>query len=498
MQKDCLIALDVGSVAGRSAVFDVEGRLLGVAMEEWTPRVPDDEPLGSEFDPHEVWAALCRTTRLALEQAGLSPQTVRGLSATSQRDGVVFLDACGHEIYCGTNRDIRGALYAEDIARQFGSLIYQVTGRWPLGLDALARLWWFRLQRPDVFQRLAHLCMISDWLIFRLSGRFCSEPTNASSSMLFDVVECAWSPELAALVGFSMEICPPCCPPGTAVGALTAPAAEALGLPAGIPVVTGAGDSQAACLGCNAFEDGATTVIAGTTMPLQMVLAQPVLDDSHRPHLGAHVVPGRWVLESNAGLAGAAYRWFCEAFVGKGVPAYHKLEREARASRPGEAMAVLGPQIADFHELTFPPKSTFAFPYLGGVERLPTRGSLARAILENIAYAVRGNLEQLAAVGGQQPDTLNLCGGLSRSPLFTQIVADVCQRRVQVPTVRETSSLGAVICAAVGARLYPDLLSAAQAMAHWEPIVEPQPATARIYKGLYRQWTRLFEQARRL
>ena len=498
MTTDCLIALDAGSGAGRSAVFDWEGHLLGSAMEEWTLRVPEDEPLGSEFDPNEVWAALCRTTRQALEQAGLCSRTVRGVSATSQRDGVVFLDANGQEIYCSTNRDIRGALYAEDIARQFGSMIYQVTGRWPLGLDAMARLWWFRLQRPHIFQRLAHLCMISDWLIYRLSGQLCSEPTNASSSMLFDIMECAWSPELAALAGSSAEICPPCCMPGTAVGTLTEQAAKALGLPAGIPVAAGAGDSQAACLGCSAFDDGATTVIAGTTMPLQMVLPHPILDELHRLHLGAYVVPGRWVLESNAGLAGASYRWFCEAFVGTGAAAYHKLEREMLKARPGEAKATVGPQIADFHELAFPPKSAFVFPYLGGVERPPTRGSLARAILENIAYAARGNLQQLATASGLQPDTVNLCGGLARSPLFAQIVADVCQRKVHVPTVREASSLGAAICAAVGAGLYPNLVSAARAMVHWEPTVEPDPANARVYKGLYRQWTHLFEQARQL
>jgi len=498
MKRDCVIALDAGSGSGRSAVFDLEGNQLGMAAQDWQPRVPEDEPLGSEFEPEEMWAVLCRLTRQALDQAGVDPQAVRAISATSQRDGVVFLDADGRELHCSTNRDARGVLHAEDIAREFGETIYAVTGRWPLGLDAGARLWWFRLHAPQVFERVAQVCMISDWLTYRLCGVVCSEPTNASSSMLFDVVECSWSNELAECLGYSSQLYPTCYHPGEQVGALTAQAADALGLPQGIPVAAGAGDSQAAGVGCAAFEEGATTVIAGTTMPVQIVLAHPVFDELHRLHLGAYAIPGRWVLESNSGLAGVAYRWFCEAFVGEGAAAYTALEEEMRGAGPGEVLAVVGPQVADFRELAFPPKSTFVFPFLGGVERAPNRGAFGRSILENVAYAVRANVEQLVQISGQDVTKLNVCGGLARSGLFVQIVADVCQQAVQVPRVREASCLGAAICAAVGAGVYPDLPSAAEAMVHWEPSTEPSPANARAYRGLYRNWIKLLPKARGL
>jgi sugar (pentulose or hexulose) kinase len=498
MKIDCIIALDAGSGSGRSAILDLEGTLLGSAAEDWSPRVPEDEPLGSEFDPQEMWAVLSSTTRRAVEQAGVDPQAVRGISATSQRDGAVFLDADGRELHCSTNRDARGVLHAEDIAKEFGETIHSIAGRWPLGLGAMARLWWFRVHSPEVYERIARVCMISDWLTYRLCGEVCSEPTNASSSLLFDVVECTWSSELAECLGYSSQLYPPCYYPGERVGTLTASAAEALGLPEGIPVAAGAGDSQAACLGCAAFEDGATTVIAGTTMPVQMVLSHPVFDELHRLHLGAYVTPGRWVLESNGGIAGTCYRWFCEAFVGKGPSAYETLEEEMREVAPGEVLAVLGPQVADFRELSFPPKSTFVFPFLGGTEEPPRRGAFARAILENIAYAARANVEQLEGISGQDTTSLNLCGGLARSQLLAQLIADVSQRPIHVPTVREASSLGAAICAAVGGEIYPDLPAAANAMVHWEPVVEPDPAKARRYRGLYRKWTKLFEKARGL
>jgi len=498
MKPDCVIALDAGSGSGRSAVFDFEGHLLSVAAEDWSPRVPADEPLGSEFDPQEMWDVLARITRQALEEAGVAPKTVRAISTTSQRDGTVFLDAQGHEIHCCTNRDARGVLHAEDIASACGETIHRITGRSPLGMSAMARLWWFRAHRPQVYERISHVLMISDWLTYRLCGNICSEPTNASSSMLFDVVQHAWSSELAELLDYPAQLGPPCYHPGDVAGTLTRSAAGMLGLQEDIPVAVGAADSQAACLGCAAFDDGATTIIAGSTIPVQMVLSHPLCDESHRLQLGAYVTPDRWVLESNGGIAGTCYRWFCDTFVGQGPSAYATLEEEMQAVDPGEVLAVLGPQVADFRELSFPPKSTFVFPFLGGAEHPPSRGAFARAILENMGYATRGNVEQLVETSGQEVTSLNLCGGLARSALLAQIIADVSQRPVRMPIVHEASCLGAAICAAVGARVYPDLSAAAKAMVHWEPVVEPDPAKVRRYRGLYRKWIKLFEKARGL
>ncbi|MBC7264430.1 MAG: FGGY-family carbohydrate kinase [Chloroflexi bacterium] len=500
MKRDCVVALDAGSGSGRTVILDLEGNLLGAAAEEWTFHVPADEPFGSEFDPGEMWTTLARTTRRALSRAGIAPDLVCAISATSQRDGVVFLDAQGKEVHCSTNRDARGVLHAEEIARQFGELIYRTCGRWPLGLDAAARLWWFRIHRPEVYARIARIQMISDWLIYRLCGCTYSEPTNASSSLLFDVSRCQWSEELVRALDFATEICPPCASPGTVAGTLTPQAAKALSLPVGIPVAIGAGDSQAACLGCAAFDDGTTTVIAGTTLPVQMVLSAPVFDALHRVHTGAYVVPDHWVLESNGGIAGAAYRWFSETFAPSeaGGPDFERLEREAATATAGGVMAVLGPQVADFSSLPFPPPSLFVFPFVGALERPLTRGMFARAVLENVAYATRGNVEQLEEISGRVALSLNLCGGLTHSATLVQIVADVCNRPVRVPLVREASSVGAAICAAVGAGAFPDLRSAAQAMVHWEPLVEPDPSSARRYRGLYRKWLGLFEKARGL
>jgi autoinducer 2 (AI-2) kinase len=118
---------------------------------------------------------------------------------------------------------------------------------------------------------------------------------------------------------------------------------------------------------------------------------------------------------------------------------------------------------------------------------------MARAVLENVAFALRGNLSQLQELSGREVKALSLCGGLSRSPLFNQIVADVCQVPVEVPATWEASGLGAAMCAAVGAGSYDDLEQAAEGMAQGRETWEPDPGMRTKYRTLYKRWFKTYQ-----
>lgn len=495
-QATHLLVLDAGTASLRAAVFDGEGHCLGYATTPWALAETQDPLMMREFDPEATWAAMTKAARRALEEAGVRPETIKGIAATGQRDGCVLLDDEGHELCCALNRDARGVAYADEIADDFGQRVFRTTGRWPLGLDVLERLWWFRRERNRTYRRIAHFLMIADWLTYRLSGALCSEPTSACSSLLFDIQRRSWALELADAIDVPVEVFPSVVAPGTAAGSLRGAPAEELGLPEGIPVVVAAADTQAAALGCGALEEGDTVAVAGTTMPILTVLTEPRLDPARRLQTGVHPLADRWILEANAGLAGAIYRWFAETFTGP-EPDYARLEEEANAAQPGEVLAAMGPQPADFSTLRIPPPSVLRFRFLGMLDEPPRRGAFARAIMENVAYAIKANLEQLEAAADRPVTSLHLCGGLSRSSLLAQIVADVCQRPVHVPSVRQASWLGTAICAAVGVGLYPDLRAATRAMVRHEAPIEPS-INARRYRGLYAHWQALLEKASNL
>lgn len=493
-KEGALLALDAGSGGGRCLIVDTAGTQLATAYEPWQFRTPAGVPMGAEFDPEEFWKILCAMTRRAMREAGVGPDEILGLGCTSLRDGVVFLDAGGREVYAGSNRDARGIALGGEMQKKWGELMTPLTGRTPLGLDAAAHLLWYKRSRPEEFGRIRHLLMVSDWMVYRLTGEFTSDPSNASSSQLFDVNTGKWSAKIAAALEVPETIFPKVLFPGEVAGRLAPKAAEELGLAAGLPVSAGAGDSQAGCLGSGAVEEGQTTVIAGTTIPVQMTLARPVHDPSRRIWVGAHAVPGRWSLEANGGPAGTVYAWVREDIYPDLGPAdaeaYGRINEAAAAESPGQVFAFLGPQVCDFSKLSFPPMTALLAPTMGpGVPF--TRPGLARAVLENIAFATRGNVLRCEEVSGLASTDVFVCGGLSRGRPFVQILADVLERPVKVPVVRETTALGAAMAAAVAAGVYPDIFTAAAAMARTEDTVEPSPETAKKYKGIVRRWESL-------
>jgi autoinducer 2 (AI-2) kinase len=473
-------------------VVDGEGRQVALASDD-VPLVRDEEVPGSmEFDPHAMWDTFVRLTREAL--AEVSTEEVAAICTTSFRDGVVFLDGEGQVLYAGSNRDARSVTQGFQMAQRHGERIYAATGRWPLGTDAAAHLLWMREFRPYVYERIHRVLMVSDWLAYELCGVCFSEPSNASSSLLFDVKERKWSSQVVELLELSPSILPPLRSPGAVAGEFLPQVAESLGLPVQTPVVVGLADSQAACLSCGAESDGDTVVIAGSTMPLQMTLEEPLMDERHRTWTGAHALDDLWSLECSAGLAGIAYEWLGQSFC-EGQPledAYALLNAEAEQEAPGSVLAFLGPWIADHGRLEFPARVGFLAPFPMRFEPPLTRPKMARSVLENIAFALRGNLEQLIDISGREVETLAVCGGLSKSRLFDQLVADVCQTPVRVPASDEASGLGAAMCAAVGGGLYSDLRQAAKRMSRWGEMVEPDPTRRMTYRTLYRRWLKAY------
>lgn len=505
-KDDLLMVLDAGGGGGRCLLVDTSGREVSYAYRPWTMKVPPENPMGSIFDPDEWWPALLDAAREALARAGGAADNAAGgtgrkrrvlaISTTSIRDSAVFLDEAGHELYCGTNRDGRGLEFGFELAQTVGETQWRVTGRWPLGLDLVARLLWFRRYQPEVFARIRHVLPINTWLTYRLCGEYTAEPSNASSSGLFDVDHGVWSEELRAAHGFDAGLFPPVSWPGQVAGRLSPWVAAQLGLEPGLPVVTGLADSQAGCLGSAAWSPGDTVVIAGTTAPVMQVTDAPFHDATHRIWAGAYAVPGLYVVESNAGIAGTVYSWYASTFVPEAGPAgsgetgpgdrrspYDILEAEVAAAPAGQILAWLGPNVANFSSLSFPMEAQIRFPALG-VFCTPTRGALARAVFENIAYAVRGNVDQLPA----KPGVIRLCGGLARSRAFAGILAAALNTPVMVPAVREATGTGAAIAAAVGAGVYPDLAAAMKAMVSLPETFAPDTVLAGQYEGPYAAW----------
>lgn len=488
-----LVVLDAGTGGAKCTVFDAHGRLLGAGSETWTYEVRANPhlPLLKEygFDPHAFWAVLARCTRAALAQAGVAPGDIAGVATTSQREGCVFLDAAGREVYAGPNLDSRGFAEGLEILGELGGeQLYAVTGHSAPFIFPLARLLWYRKHRqPPV----ARILMINDWMAYRLSGSLSAEPSNACESMLFDVRRRTWSAEILSRFDIAPDVVPPLCESGARLGAVHAEGARDTGLAPGTPVFAGGADTQCALLGAGAVAAGATAAIFGTTTPVQMVVDEPMLDPACNLWAGCHVVPDRWVLESNAGSTGDALLWLLDLLVPPGADRYARAEALAAASVGSGTYAFIGPRVFDLTKFRpdMPGGIFFPFPSL---QLRPGAGDLLRALLDSIAFAVRANLEQLAAVSGRHAEVLLAGGGMSRLRLLMQLVADAIDRPVLRATEAQSTGLGGALLVALGAGVHPDAPSAVAAMCRHER-VEPDAGRRAASEAGYAKWRELYD-----
>jgi len=497
---DCVVTLDAGTGSGRCVVFDAAGGPLASAQEPFhyqrftNPDVPFVR--GFDLDPRAFWGALARCARTAL--AALPPGArIRGVIATSQREGCVFLDAADEVLYAGPNLDARAFAEGMEIEQQIGAeRLHHITGHAPPYIFPVARYAWYRKHHDGA--RVARLFMLNDWITYRLSGVAVAEPSNAGESMLYDVTRREWSAEILETLDIPPGILPAVRPAGTCVGSVTARAAAETGIPAGTPVFVGGADTESALLGSGVYEPGATGAVLGTTSPVQTVIDHPLIDPRGNLWTSCHVVPDRWVLESNAGDTGGAYRWLLELVYGAtDASAYAAAEAAIAGASPGERQIFchLGPVIFNLADMSpFKPAGMlFRFPLLH-VDR-PIRGEVLRAYLESIAFAIRGNCEQIAAVAGRPIPLLAMSGGMTQSPTLVRLVADTLGVPVSVAGVPESASLGCAMLAAVGAGAYPSLAEAVGAMSRTRRI-EPTAAGTSYADERYRKWRDLYEQLR--
>lgn len=502
MGNKYLMALDAGSGSGRCVLVSLDGEHLFATKKDWQYFTPEGLPGSAfEFDPDQFWGILANTIRETLQKAHASGEDILGISSTSQREGIVILDQGGHELYAGPNRDFRAPMEGMTIAGKHGEEIYQRTGHYPSGIFACARLQWFKNNQPEKYEKMATLLSINDWILYRLCGVKVCEPTNASETALYDIHNKQWAFDLIDKLNLK-NIFTEVQPAGTRIGTVTHLVEEMTGLKAGTPVVVGGADTQCGLLGIGFHRPKAMGAISGTTTPVQMILDEAVIDEQQRTWTSPYLIQDMFVLESNAGSSGSIFQWvhdtFCESEIMKSDPqkAFSLMAQLAEQAQPGASgmLSHVGINIMNAKKLGAPP-SVFHF----GMSPISSdfrssKPAFLRAVIESLAYGVKANADQITEILGYAPEKIGVCGGLTNANLYNQILANLFQMEVRVPKWRESTGVGAAICAGVGAGVFNDLEEGVSQIVKDEITIEPDPQFVNKYRSLYKKWMRSYQK----
>jgi autoinducer 2 (AI-2) kinase len=496
-----LLTLDFGHGGGRAFFYELDSGKHFSSYQKWNYFSPEDDDFRKEFIPDDFFKILCTQTKNLLKKHKIKANEVIGVSAACMRHSFVFLDKNGKELYGGPNTDIRGLFYQDVVEGEIEEDLYKLTGQWPPLLYLPTRLLWFKEEKPELFIKIKYALSTGDWLIYRLSGKIVSEPSLASSTLLFDLKKRKWLFNVLKDLDLDDIILPEIKSSGEIISELTSESAKLMGLKERIPVIMGGGDTQLGLLSCGAVSDGDIGIVAGTSTPIMMVLNKPVVDNEKRIWTGSHVLKDIWVLESNAQMGGLIYEWLKNNFqkiTGKSNDETYKfMEKIAIDAPPGsnDVIASLGTEIFNINTLSVIRTSIFSFNQpVHPMNKSPASfADFIRASLENISYAIKGNIEQLEEISKKNSQIVRVTGGMSNNNLWLEILANVTGKKVVSTSFYEGTSIGSVICAAVGTGIYKDFKEAIKEIVKYKKEIKPDE-TVEIYNRKFKDWKEWYDR----
>jgi len=434
----CTLGLDLGTSSAKAVVVDTGGQVLAQASAGYA--VTSAAAGYAESEPAHWWSAVTACAREAVDAAGARPAAI-GLSG--QMHGLVMASADGEAL--------RPALLWAD-SRATGALhAYRL-----LGSGALARLanplapgmtgpllMWIAEHEPRTYTGARWALQPKDWLRARLTGEVYAEPSDASASLLYDVMGDRWDREVVSALGLDARLLAPLLPSaGALAGHLVAGAGTELGLPAGIPVAAGAADTAAAALG-SGVGPGDIQLTVGTGAQVIRPLVAPASRAQAGVNLYRSATPAGWYQMGATLSAGLSLNWVREIMNASWAELY------ASAGHPGRA-----------HDPIFVPhlsgeRTPYSDPGLRGswtaLSLADDRTSVLRSALEGAAFAIGDALDALIA--GQHPPCLRLAGGGTLAAGWRQLLADVLGVPLHAVDVPAASGRGAALLGAHAAGL---------------------------------------------
>lgn len=481
-----ILAIDLGTSSVKAVVISESGQLLGTGTEEYP--IDSPRPGWAEQEPEAWWAATTQAVQQATTRAAVP---IRAIGLSGQMHGTVLVAAdsqpVGPAIIWADQRSTREV--AEFTALIGSDRLARIAGTAPATGFMGSTLLWLKHRDPGRLDQAEACLLPKDYLRLRLTGHIATEPSDASSTALFDVRQRRWSDEIIEALGLPGHLLPPLLDSTEVAGTLTKAAAEALHLPAGLPVVAGCADQVAQAVGNGLLEPGNGSVTLGSGGQLFVPLASPVPDDQLRLHLFCHAPADRWYLLGAMLTAGLSFRWFRDLLGLTGTAdAYHRLSSQAAGSPPGANGLIFLPYLVGERSPLMDPLARGCFI---GLTLQHERGHLARAIMEGVAFALRQILETMLALGAPLNQLVAAGNGLS-SPVWRQIVADVLARPLYRLADPERSGAGAAMIAGIGAKIYGGYEDLQRLLPAPSETTEPMVAHIDFYERRYRQFCQLY------
>jgi sugar (pentulose or hexulose) kinase len=483
---ECFLGIDIGTSVTKAVLFDEAFRMVAAAHRR--TRIDRPSEGWSETDPEVVWRNVTETCREIATARDSRDIAAIGICGTMV--GAWVVDAQGAALRPGitwedsrTEPMIEAKLAADP---SFLSRIFASSGSVMQQGCTLPLLRWLIDNEPGVMARAAAVFSSKDFVRMRLTGRVAADRTEAAvapgsakdrdrSSAMLDMFG----------LGAWRHLLPQALESETIAGTVTRAAAEATGLAEGTPVAVGAGDVPASVIGAGGSDPGTVVSILGTTALNGVLVGEPVFTP---PDLGLlFTVPGDMWLRVMVNVAGTiSLDWLVETMCPDlaGRPDLHaRLEEMADSAGIGADGVTYLPFLSD-SGIIAPRVERHARAGFAGLSPRHGRAHLVRAVYEGTILAIRDCFEAMA----RPFDRIRLIGGGARSAFWSQMLADVMQRPVDIPAGGEFGAKGAALLAATAAGRFPSIREASRRTFSLSRSHQPDRVAGEAYQAVYQRY----------
>jgi len=436
-----LMAIDAGTGSVRAVIFDTKGNQISVAQKEWIHLEVTGVQNSMDFDTKTNWDLTVWCIKETLKKANLNGSDIVALSAASMREGIVLYDKEGEAIWGVANVDARADTEVRFLKENYECIeeaFYKISGQ-TFALGALPRILWLKNHRFEIYEKVASISMIGDWILAKLSGVIATDPSNGGTTGIYSLSKRDWEPSMAEEVGLKADIFPPSLEPGTVMGTVTLQASEQTGLATSTKVVMGGGDVQLGAAGLGVVKEGQVAILGGSFWQQIVNIKSHVLPPKDMSiRVNPHVIKGLSQAEGITFFSGLIMRWFRDAFCEiekqeakkRGVDVYTVLEEKAKEVPIGSYGII--PIFSDSMKYGKWYHAAPAFINLSIDPEVCNRASMFRSLEENACIVSSINLEKIEAFTNLEIKEIVFAGGASKGALWCQILADVTGCKIKV------------------------------------------------------------------
>ena len=475
------IGIDLGTSAVKLLLMDSEGNICNIVSKEYPLYFP--KPGWSEQNPEDWYEQTIVGIKELLKDADLSQ--VAGISFGGQMHGLVILDkddkVIRPAILWNDGRTFKECDYLNHVIGQ--DKLSEYTANIAFTGFTAPKILWVRDNEPDNFAKIEKIMLPKDYLAYRLTGVHCTDASDASGMLLYDVKNRCWSTEMCDICGITESQLAKCFESYEAVGTLLPEVATELGLSEKVIVAAGAGDNAAAAVGTGTVGDNMCNISLGTSGTIFISSKNFGVDKFNALHSFAHA-DGKYHLMGCMLSAASCNKWWMDDIIG--TKEYR--EEQQAIERLGENHVYFLPYLMGERSPHNNPNARGTFI---GMTMDTSRTDMTQAVLEGVAFALRDSLEVAKSLGIQLERT-KICGGGAKSPLWKKIIANVLNLKVDVIESEEGPAMGGAMLAAVACGEYASVEEIAAKFVKVVDTVEPEPELVAKYEERYAQFKEIY------